>query len=324
MRLYGQRLWIAAFVALVATGCATQTRSLNAAAPDLPLRAELVDTPFFAQQQHQCGPAALATGLAAAGYPADPETLSNQVFLPGREGSLQAEMLAGARRQGALALPAPASLAGLFAEVAAGTPVIILQNLSLAIAPRWHYAVVVGYDREKSEVILRSGPNRREVMAMSTFEHTWARSDYWGMLILRPGSLPQSASPQALEKSLTQLEKFATPAAMHGWYTEAARRWPDSLVFMIGRGNAAYAIGQTDDAEQAFRIAAERHPRSAVALNNLATLLLQRGRPDEALAIAERAVALADEWQPQATATRDAIRNAIAGAVQPAAVSAAP
>ncbi len=324
MRRAGWRLWVAASVVFVATGCATQTRTLGVAAPDLPVRTELVDTPFFAQQEHQCGPAALATGLAAAGYPADPERLAQQVFLPGREGSLQAEMQAGARRQGALALPAPATLAGLFAEIAAGRPVIILQNLGLAIAPRWHYAVVVGYDRENGDVILRSGPNRREVMAMSTFEHTWARSDYWGMMVLSPGALPLSADRTMLEKSLTQLEKFAAPVAMHPWYEQAARRWPESLVFMIGLGNAALANGQADDAERAYRAAAERHPRSAVALNNLATLLLQRGRLQEALAIAERAVALADEWQPQAKATREAIRLAIAGQVAARPVSAAP
>ncbi len=312
----GRRLWLAAFVALIpsfATGCATQTRMLGTVAPQLPVRTELVDTPFFAQQQHQCGPAALATGLVAAGYPADPEQLAHQVFLPGREGSLQVEMLAGARRNGALTLPAPANLAGLFAEVAAGRPVIILQNLGLAVAPRWHYAVVIGYDREKAEVFLRSGPNRREVMAMSTFERTWARSAFWGMMILPPGRLPLSADQPALEKSLTRLEKFATPAAMHGWYAQAARRWPDSLVFMIGLGNAALANGNPEEAEQAYRQAAERHPRNSVALNNLATLLLQRGRLDEALAVAESAVALADEWRPQAEATRDAIRLAISG-----------
>ncbi len=319
MRTAGRRLWfaawIAAWVAVVASGCATQTRTLGAAAPDLPVRAELADTPFFAQQEHQCGPAALATGLVAAGYAADPQSLAKQVFLPGREGSLQTDMLAGARRQGALALPVAASLAGLLAEVADGRPVIILQNLGLRIAPRWHYAVVIGYDRDASEIILRSGPNRREVMSMSTFEHTWARSDYWGMRILPPGALPSSAKRPELEKSLTRLEKFATPAAMQAWYEQAVRRWPDSLVFTIGLGNAALANGQAEAAERAYRQAAERHPRSAVALNNLATLLLRRGRLDEALATIERAVALGDEWQPQAEATRAEIRLAMTAPV---------
>lgn len=311
MRFTAPLLWAAALVVMATTGCATQTRNLGVAAPGLPVRVELADTPFFPQELHQCGPASLATGLAAAGYPADPLQLGAQVFLPFRMGSLQTEMLAAARRQGALALQAPATLAGLFAEVAAGTPVIILQNLGLGIAPRWHYAVLIGYDLARSEVILRSGPHRRERMAMATFEHTWARSDYWGMMVLRAGALPLTADRPAVEKMLTQLEKFAAPAALLAWYQQAGLRWPDSLALSIGLGNAAYASGQLAQSEQAFRLAIDRHPNSAVAMNNLATVLQQRSQLDEALAIAERAVAVGDEWQPQALATRDAIRRAI-------------
>ncbi len=288
-------------------GCATQTRNLGIVAPELPVRAELSDTPFFAQDLHQCGPAALATALVSAGYPANPASLESQVYLPAREGSLQVEMLAAARRQGALALPSAPSLAGLFAEVAAGTPVIILQNLGLSFAPRWHYAVVVGYDRSTNDVVLRSGTTRREVMAMRTFEYTWARSGYWGMVVPRPGTLPLAVDREMLEKALTLLEKYATSAAMLSWYEEAVRRWPDSLVFLIGLGNAAHASGKIELAEQAFRTATERHPQSAAALNNLATVLLERGQLTEALVVAERAVALGDDWQSEARQTRDAV-----------------
>jgi hypothetical protein len=45
-----------------------------------------------------------------------------------------------------------------------------------------------------------------------------------------------------------------------------------------------------------------------VALNNLATVLQQRGHLHEALETAERAVALGGEWLGAAQATRDAIR----------------
>lgn len=292
------------------SGCATQTRQLDAAAPGLPRYAELDDTPFLPQTLHQCGPASLATALAAAGYPADPQRLEALVYLPSREGSLQTEMLAAARRNGALALPSPPTLAGLLAEVAAGTPVIILQNLGLRIAPRWHYAVVIGYDRLRSEIILRSGITRREVMAMSTFEHTWARSGYWGMMVPRPPSLPLAADHPSVEKALAALEKFATPAVLSTWYEQATQRWPDSLTLAIGLGNAAFANGRPEDAERAFRSAAEHHPSSAAALNNLATVLQSLGRLDDALQIAEQAVALGDEWQPQAIETRNAIQLA--------------
>lgn len=310
MHVLRRCLLAAVSMVVLTAGCATQTRQLDTTAGGLPLRAELDLTPFFPQTLHQCGPASLATGLAAAGYPADPQGLEALVYLPKREGALQPEMLAAARRRGALALPSPDTLAGLLAEVAAGTPVIVLQNLGLAVAPRWHYAVVIGYDRMRKEIILRSGTTRREVMAMRTFEHTWARSGSWGMMVLRPPQLPIAVDRMSVEKSLAALEKFATPAAMSSWYEHAIQRWPDSLPLIIGLGNIAFAEGRPTDAEQAFRIAAARHTKSAVALNNLATVLHSLGRLDDALQVADQAVALTDEWQPEAVATRDAIQLA--------------
>ncbi len=308
MPLQASRWLAAAVFAVLLAGCATQTRRLATDAPDLPERIELSNTPFYPQTRHQCGPAALATVLTSAGFAANPQTLEAQVYLPQREGALQAEMLAASRRQGALALPIPGKLAGLLAQINAGTPIVVLQNLGLSIAPRWHYAVVIGYDKQRSEVILRSGERKREVMTMRSFEATWERSGFWGMVVLKPGQLPLMVERNDVEKSLALLEKYASAAALLAWYDAASRRWPDSLVLLIGLGNSAYAMGHLEDAEQAFRAAAERHPNHAVALNNLATVLQQRGHLHEALETAERAVALGGEWLGAAQATRDAIR----------------
>lgn len=43
--------------------------------------------------------------------------------------------------------------------LAAGHPVVVLQNLRLGRAARWHHAVAVGYDLRRHEVVLRSGRN---------------------------------------------------------------------------------------------------------------------------------------------------------------------
>lgn len=294
-------------------GCATSPRLPEAALARLPARAELSATPFFPQDRHQCGPASLATALNVAGHAADPKLLEPWLYLPEREGALQAEMMAAARRQGALALPAPSDLPGLFSEVAAGRPVVVLQNLGLAWSPRWHYAVVIGYDLPAAQVILRSGVTRREVMALRTFDRTWARSGRWGMMVSPAGSLPVTAAQPDVEQALAALEKFSSPAAMITHYQTAARRWPDSLLLQVGLGNMYARAQQLEAAEQAFRSAAERHPRSAVALNNLASVLQSRGKSDEALRAADRAVeaAAGSEWQGAAQATRDEIRAAM-------------
>ena len=119
--------------------------------------AEIAATPFFPQEDYQCGPAALAAALVHAGRDATPELLLPQVYLPGRKGSLQAEMLAATRRQELVAFVLAPRLEDLLRELAAGTPVLVLQNLAPWPVDVWHYAVVVGYDHDKGEVILRSG-----------------------------------------------------------------------------------------------------------------------------------------------------------------------
>jgi len=73
--------------ALVLAGCAVQTPRLLAEPPaDLPRRVELAETPFFPQEEFQCGPAALATALSAAGLPTRPDDVADQASCPREKG----------------------------------------------------------------------------------------------------------------------------------------------------------------------------------------------------------------------------------------------
>src|SRR5690606_40435641 len=105
----------------------------------------LDNVPFFAQDEYQCGPAALATVLVADGVEVTPEELVDQVYVPARQGSLQIEMLAAPRRMGRLSYPLLPELQQVLDEVASGRPVLVVQNVGLQRLPQWHYAVVVGY-----------------------------------------------------------------------------------------------------------------------------------------------------------------------------------
>ncbi len=296
-----QAFWL--LLAAVLSGCASLQNP--AALRNIPASAELSGTPFYPQLEHQCGPAALATVLQAAGYPAEPAQLAPRVYLPSREGSLQAEIVAAARRQGALALPAPTALPALLAEVAAGRPVLVLQNLGLTWAPRWHYAVLIGYDRDRQLAILRSGTTQREQMSLATFEHTWTRGGNWGLLVLPPGELPVTAEVELVENALAALENFAPPARLEAFYRTASERWPDSQMLRIGLANARIASGDLEAALRDLRAGSERHPDSAVVLNNLATVLQMLGKLDEALAVAEKAAAAAADgpWETQVNET---------------------
>lgn len=278
---------------VILAGCASpQVRALLENPPEtFPARAELAAVPFFPQQDYQCGPAALAMAVTHAGIAVSPEALVPQVYLPAREGSLQAEMLAATRRHALLAYRLAPRLQDLLAEISAGNPVIVLQNLSLAFAPRWHYAVVVGYDLGREEIILRSGTTRRLAMSMSTFEHTWARSGHWAMIVLQPDQLAATAAEANHVAAAAALER-SSPAAAERAYASALSRWPANLIARLGLGNAAYAQGRLVEAEAAYQKATLQHPQAADAWNNLAQVRFELGRRSEALAAAQRAVAL--------------------------------
>jgi tetratricopeptide (TPR) repeat protein len=286
------------------SGCATQTKALLAAPHgDLPRLVELKSTPFIAQERYQCGPAALAMSLRAAGFAIDADALVPQVYLPQREGSLQVEMLAAGRRNSAFSMTIPPRIDALVAELAAGNPVLVLQNLSLPIKPMWHYAVAIGYDLERGDIILRSGVTERLVMPMSTFEHTWARSGYWGMVTLAPGRLPATATEAATLDALVAFEKHSPPAAARQTYALAVRRWPANLGLAMGLGNTAYDAGDRAAAAEAFQRASAHHPDSGAALNNLAVALMDLGRLQEARAAAEKALTLGGAWSDAARDT---------------------
>jgi Tetratricopeptide repeat len=201
-------------------------------------------------------------------------------------------------------------LLDLTAELAAGHPVVVFQNLGLGRFPVWHYAVAIGYDLDSGDLFLHSGLDAWRVMPLGTFERTWARGDYWGLVVLPPGKLPASADEIAVLRAATGLEQAGKFRAAAAAYAAIAERRPDSLEAWIGRGNAAYAAGDLERAENAFRTAVRRHPNAAAAWNNLAHVQGETGRRAEAVAAAQRAVRLGG---PDATTYRATLREVAGG-----------
>ena len=300
-------------VATVLGGCAgllPQSAGLREQPPpDLPPRTELREVLFHAQQEFHCGPASLAMALNAAGVDATPEELVSQVYLPGRKGSLQIEMLAAARRHGLVAYALEPRLTDVLREVAAGTPVITLENYGFRILPRWHYAVTVGYDLAAGELIRRSGLTPRQTMPFHVFEYVWKSDGHWAMVALPPDRLPATASEPRYAQAVAALERAGQVKSAHTAYGTMLKRWPSSLAGLIGSGNTAYALGDLAAAEAAFTQAAQAHPEAAAAHNNLAHVLAERGKIPEALAAAQRAVTLGGPLLSSARATLEEIRK---------------
>jgi hypothetical protein len=305
----GSRIFLVISLLALLFGCAAFQRAPMPQLPaNVPASFELDAVPFYPQEKYQCGPATLAMALSWSGLPTTPDELKDQVYTPSRKGSLQLAMVGATRRHGKIAYEINDPDA-VFPEIAAGHPVIILQNLGLSWIPVWHYAVVIGYDTAAEDVILRSGTTKRKVMSYFLFDKTWARSKYWGMLVLEPDQLPEQANEMKYLTAVLGLEKARQFQAAVTGYQTALTRWPASLNARMGLGNSYYAIGNFKAAERAFREAAELHPQSAAAYNNLAYALLEQGRKQEALAAAQHAVALGGSMKAEFEKTLQEIRS---------------
>jgi tetratricopeptide (TPR) repeat protein len=288
-------LWLPPTLILLTwlSGCASVAPLGSMLPPGGPSRVELLDTPFFPQEDHQCGPSALATVLEASGSPARPEQLVAEVYLPGREGSLQQELLAATRRRGRLAYVLSGEADALLAEVQAGRPVLVLQNLGVDAYPIWHYAVLIGFDAQRNDVILRSGRQQRLLMSWSRFEGSWRRGGQWAMTVLPPGTLPARPSLPAYLDACAGLEAAGMLDAAAAAYAAASQRWPRSSLVELGTGNVAYARGDLRGAVAAYQRGIDLSPSDAALRNNLAQALLDSGCVGRARVQARQAAELA-------------------------------
>ncbi len=285
---------VIAALAVALTGCAASPPLAAGLPASAPPRIELGSTPFFPQEAYHCGPAALATLLAASGIAVTPETLAPEVFIPGRRGSLQIELIGAARRHGRLPYVLAKSAHEMVAELGAGRPVLVLQNLGATRLPVWHYAVLIGYDAERNVALLRSGANERVEMRWQRFAGTWHRGGRFAMTTLPPGEIPAHARPARFLEAAAGLEAAGQRAAAAEAYDAAIARWPEEPRAWLGRGNVAYADGDRRSAADAYLRAIMLAPEDAAARNNLAELLLESGCVGESRKQIERAAALAE------------------------------
>lgn len=299
---------LAALLLLGACATARQTSAVMSDHGDLPVRAGVESVPFFPQEKYYCGPAATAMALAWSGLPVTQEEMAPQVYTPGREGTLQPDVIAAIRRNGRLAAPVD-NLREILQEIAAGRPVLVFQNLGLEFAPQWHFAVAVGYDLEAGDLVMHTGTSESRPVALRTFEHTWRRGGYWALVVLQPGELPVTANEAEIVREAAGLERVGRFEDAARAYEAVLTRWPNSFPAWVGLGNARYAVGDSAGAADAWRGAIAADPENAAAAwNNLAYALQTLGRHEEAIEAAETAVRLEPE-EPNYRATLEEIRS---------------
>lgn len=243
----------------------------------------MVDVPFHPQEEHHCGPAALLTVLEASGAEPAYTAVVERVYVPGLEGSLQAEMSATARHFGRVAYGPPPDPAAVFGEVAAGRPVLVLLNLGLPARPFWHYAVVVGFDPARNQILMRSGQDERLRVNARKWLRQWDWAGRWALVTLRPGEWPARPDRRRLLQALADFETAGDPAAARRAWRTASDHWPRELAVWLGLGNAAHALSDHPAAEAAYRRALALDADYWPARLNLASTLLDAGRACDGL-----------------------------------------
>ncbi|WP_417787595.1 PA2778 family cysteine peptidase [Stutzerimonas xanthomarina] len=267
---------LALLFAVILLGACARTPIVPVGSAGLPGRVELDAVPFFAQEDYQCGPAALATMLTQRGVDTGPEQLVKRVYLPQRKGSLQVEMVAAARAHDLLVYPLEPRLEAVLSEVAAGNPVLVLQNLAFDRWPQWHFAVVVGYDLTAQTLVLRSGTTRRWVGSFRQFERSWAKGNRWAVVTVAPNQPPRTAMETVWLKAASDLEQTGRDDAALKAYETAAEHWSSGLSWFV-LANARYARGDKQAAERALRTSVQRDSSFAAGWFNLSQVLAERG-----------------------------------------------
>ncbi|SNC75926.1 Peptidase_C39 like family protein [Marinobacter sp. es.048] len=289
------RLTLILLVSLLA-GCASAPKwpapETHQALPD---RAMLDNVPFYPQERYQCGPASLAMMLNSQGLSSDPDILKELVYIPGREGSLQVEMIAGARAHGMLVYPLDGELESVLTEIAAGNPVLVMQNLRFGWWPQWHFAVVIGYDAGERDLILHTDTRKREAIDLEVFSNTWGRAENWAVTILPPDRIPATAAPLRFLQSAHDLETTGRTTAAGIAYKTAETTWPGQPTATMARGNLAWQLGHQGEAQEHFLRAVKRFPEFAEGWNNLAFALQGSGCANTATQAARCAAALAPD-----------------------------
>lgn len=283
-----RNLLTALFLLLLVTGCAQKRISL----PIEPGYTVLLeDIPFFAQEDYQCGPAALAMVLGASGVDVHPDALAPLTYIPERRGSLQLELIGAARKYQRIPFEIEPTPDALVDELKAGRPVLVLQNYGLESLPAYHYAVVIGAAQD--EVFLRSGTTRELHMGLSKFLITWIRPGSWGLIALKPGELPVRTSPERYLQAVHGFEQRENIEQAEQAYLAALERWPNNHDILFAIGNNVMLQGKLEEAETRFRKILATDPDHIASANNLADILLKQGCHSRASVVIKQAVASA-------------------------------
>lgn len=233
-----------------------------------------------------CGAGSLAAVLQQHG---DTTTMAQwEETLPKtRGGVMSIDLVLAAREKGFDASLVTGDPQLVQSEVVDGRPVILM--LQVVQAPGkgydfYHYVVIDGYDPIKGVYRTQFGDGQWRWVSMKKLAHAWQQTKNAAIVIR-----PRDANAEAL-RAAVRLEREGKYALAAHAYREVLQKSPESTLAWTNLGNAEMQLGRRAAAEEAFRKALALEPDAADTMNNLAWLLFEEKRLDEAEPLARRAV----------------------------------
>jgi Flp pilus assembly protein TadD len=233
-----------------------------------------------------CGAGSLAAVLQHHG---EPTTMDEwQAALPKtRCGVVSIDLVLAARQKGFDASLVTGDASLVEAELRDGRPVILMLQViqypgkSLDF---FHYVVLDGFDPMRNLFRIQFGDGKARWAPMKRLAPAWKKTKY-ATILVRPGD-PHAGALRAA----VQLEEQGKYGLAAQTYREILQKDPKSTLAWTNLGNAEMQLGRHVPAEEAFRKALELDADAADTLNNLAWLLYEQKRVDEAEPFARRAV----------------------------------
>jgi hypothetical protein len=252
------------------------------------------DVPMQKWGIESCGAGSLSTVLQHHG---DPTTMDQwQASLPKtRGGVMSIDLVLAARKRGFDAELVTGDAALVESEVRQGRPVILMLQViqypgkSLDF---FHYIVIDGFDPATNLFRTQFGDGKPRWAPVTRLTSAWKKTKYATILVR-----PRDPNADALRAAVRLEEEGKYALAAHS-YREVLQRDPESVLAWTNLGNAEMQLGRRPAAEEAFRKALELQPDAADTLNNLAWLLFEDKRIDEAEPLARKAVTTQapDKW----------------------------
>lgn len=285
--------------ALLSAGCITiKPRSHRPSAAAVVLQ----EVPVRQWGDNTCGAGALSAVLNYFQHPATEDDLNARLKKGRHGGIVSIDLMLEARNRGFEARLVRGTPELVEESVRSGSPPILMLRIldaPGASSDLFHYIVVDGYDpqRQLARTQFGDGILRWASLEGSSaapvgggLKRAWEGTDYATLIIQRPVA-SKADDPAELRRAVL-LEESGQFDQARAAYQHYLQSYPESSVAWTNLGNVEAQLGDYAEAEAGYHNALRLDSRNRDAANNLAWVLLQQRRLEEAEEFARRAAAM--------------------------------